>query len=93
MKTYQKPELYFESFELSQHIAGGCLMEVNNAPEADGSSCTMSGVLLNPALPGGSFEIVNGFRAWDTDCAENGSIIENYCYQTGAESIPNLHAS
>lgn len=36
MKTYVKPEIYFESFELSQHIAA-CGWYLNSN---DASSCT-----------------------------------------------------
>ncbi len=39
MKTYVKPEIYFESFELSQNIAA-CDWELNNN---DVSACTSDG--------------------------------------------------
>ncbi|MDY5326071.1 MAG: hypothetical protein SPH42_04335 [Gemmiger sp.] len=37
MKPYVKPELYFESFELAQHIAA-CAWDMKN--NNDGNSCT-----------------------------------------------------
>lgn len=32
-KVYSKPQIYFDSFELSQSIATGCTYDVNDATE------------------------------------------------------------
>ena len=42
MKPYVKPELYFESFELAQHIAG-CNLELMNS--GDPANCAASGTI------------------------------------------------
>lgn len=40
-KTYVKPEVYFESFELSTSIAMGCGMRIN---QAEGTCSTIPGI-------------------------------------------------
>lgn len=48
MKNYVKPELYFESFELTQHIAGDCGVIMNNT---DLENCeTGSFTIMDPSL-------------------------------------------
>lgn len=42
MKPYVKPELYYESFELAQHIAGCSMSEINSV---DVTSCTAKGTI------------------------------------------------
>lgn len=44
MKEYVKPELYYESFELSQHIAA-CYFNLQNNP-TDVNSCAMPDTLF-----------------------------------------------
>lgn len=80
MKPYVKPELYFESFELAQHIAG-CNLTLNIQ---DGQSCTASGTIDNES----------GGDRWYLDTwFLNGNDLctmpqENYCYTNG--SITNI---
>lgn len=81
MKTYLKPVLYYERFELSQHIAS-CDMRVNNVL---GTGCTASGVM-------GFIPIENGFLSSDIYCTVKAASGEIYCYTNGAE-ITVLHAS
>lgn len=70
MKAYQKPVLYYERFELTQHIAS-CDLKLNH----ELGSCTAKGT-----LPDGYFPIEHGFTK--LDCAEP---IQDYCYTNSAE--------
>lgn len=69
MKTYVKPELYYESFELSQHIAA-CALQIESA---DAASCK----IINDREFGG--ELVGGFIAKPV-CDFP---YEQYCYTNG----------
>ena len=81
MKAYLKPVLYYERFELSQHIASCSL--VVNFNMALGSECTGTGIV------GGEFgiSVKNGFV--DGSCKEG---VQGYCYTASAE-ITGTHAS
>lgn len=72
MKKYVKPELCYESFELSEQIAVGCSSELI-ATYADEMSCTVK----NPNGIGDHIIIFSS----DT-CTAGG---EGYCYHTGCE--------
>lgn len=75
MKKYVKPELYYENFELSQHIAA-CGIDVNHD---DTTSC-------NPTLDGSFWEgldRVGVFSDGRADCSMDISAIEDYCYTVG----------
>lgn len=74
MKKYVKPELFYESFELSQHIAA-CGIDVNYA---DTGSCTPT---LDPDFWGGMEDTV--FNSGRDDCSMDISVIEVYCYTAG----------
>ncbi|MCI7137442.1 MAG: hypothetical protein SPI09_08920 [Candidatus Limivicinus sp.] len=73
MKKYVKPELFFESFELSQSIAA-CGIDVHHG---DTSSCTPS---LDPKFWGGLELTV--FNA-DRSCDMTPDAIDVYCYTVG----------
>lgn len=77
MKTYQKPQLFYEKFELSQHIAS-CDLKLNFGL---GSGCTASG------MAGGYLPITKGFVIGD--CVEG---VEGYCY-TNSIAIIGTHTS
>lgn len=79
MKTYQRPELYYESFELSQHIAGGCDVVVNAALTDGADGCSGKGVT---GTPWDGFE--NVFVSGDVDCKIG---MNGYCYQTSSVSV------
>ena len=79
MKKYVKPELFYESFELSQHIAG-CNLTINTADAfgekaaTDILSCTASGY-------------VEGIHSTSWFMEANGScspVMEVYCYTNGS---------
>lgn len=74
MKEYVKPELYCESFELSQHIAA-CGIDVNSA---DTNTCTPT---LDPDFWGGMSDPV--FSNGRDHCTTDISAIEVYCYTVG----------
>lgn len=79
MKTYQKPRLFYERFELSQHIASCDLKLSFNL--GYGSGCSASG-LLDGYLP-----VMNGFVEGDCEVGMHG-----YCY-TNSTAIMGTHTS
>lgn len=70
MKPYVKPELYYENFELAQHIAGCSLTLLN----ADVKSCAATGTING--VPSESWFVA------EPTC---GVTVEEYCY-TGSHS-------
>lgn len=73
MKKYVKPELFYEKFELSQHIASCSGIQLNHTDE----SC-------NQIKDGGGLDYAPGtvvFR--DGDCAV--PFPEGYCYTNGSD--------
>lgn len=89
MKTYVKPELYFESFELSQHIAA-CDLKLKH--DNIWNCC----VQLHDNRDGffGAFEenFENAFVG-NSECKTNVSDFEIFCYTNGANSLPRLFQS
>lgn len=80
-KTYVKPEVYFESFELSTNIATGCEYKTGFAI----NECTYK-------LPGG---LGNVFVNENTQCYDIKAPDQSYgsvCYQVPAEAS-NLFTS
>lgn len=73
MKEYVKPELYCESFELSQHIAA-CGIDVN------GNQDDCKQILDGDFWPGLGGQTV--FSSEDS-CNIDISVIEVYCYTVG----------
>lgn len=71
-RSYVKPELVYESFELAQSIAA-CALKLNMNDVKD---CEVEG--------GTSGYAVGGFVASNNECS---TIIEDYCYTSGAEII------
>lgn len=78
MKKYVKPELFYERYELSQHIAD-CAFELN---QGDVSTCS--------AVMDLDFSVTNGiptgvkYFAGASDCQVTPQI---YCYTNGAPSV------
>lgn len=77
MKTYVKPELYYESFELSQHIAG-CNLELG---PTDVLNCTASGKI-------GIAESNSWFIAEPVCTSE----VEDYCYTNGTTNLATINS-
>ena len=80
MKPYVKPELYFESFELAQHIAGCNLTLLNNQ---DGRTCIASGTIDDEN--GDHWNIDTWFLNGNASCTVT---LDSYCYTNG--SITNI---
>ena len=73
MKKYVKPELFYESFELSQHIAG-CNLTINKTAMADVVNCTAEGYVEN-------IHSTSWFMEDNSSCSP---VIEVYCYTNGS---------
>lgn len=83
MKAYVKPELFFERFELSQHIAA-CGIDVHTN-DVDG---------CNPTLDSSFWGIGDTvFYAEQTRCAIDINVIEAYCYTSGTSEAGRLFNS
>lgn len=76
MKTYVKPELFFESFELSQHIAG-CNLTLTQEVGACDAHGTIEGI------PGESWFISTG------NCE---TVVEAYCYTNGSMNVATINS-
>ena len=83
MKKYVKPELYYENFELSQHIAA-CGIDVKN------STSQYDCAQLDPDFWGG----MSG-RVFDSanSCTLDIRAIEVYCYTAGTSEAGKLFNS
>lgn len=84
MKAYVKPELFVESYELSQHIAT-CGIDVQNAGE------TNCAALDDSFWPG-----LGGTKIFDSECADGGIDITKmdvYCYTSGTTEAGKLFNS
>lgn len=83
MKKYVKPELFFESFELSQSIAA-CGIDVNHDNEY---SC-------NPSTDPDFWKFtVSVFNDQTGNCAEDAEKLEGYCYTYGTNEAGRLFNS
>lgn len=77
MRAYVKPELFYERYELSQHIAD-CQWEINNL---DKNSCVATGDVDDGMSGMGTlFTSTAGCTLPDTD-------YQDYCYTTGADGV------
>lgn len=87
MKTYVKPELYFESFELSQHIAA-CDLKLNAKTIWD---CCVDPIDHTSPLYGSlEGEFAGGFVGDSKVCTKK---CEIYCYTNGADFLPKFFQS
>ena len=77
MKKYVKPELVYESFELTQQIAA-CDFDLVETT-VNGEGCKFTGVddLMGP---------ITIFRNNCRDVANNEWVVESYCYHNASES-------
>ncbi len=83
MKKYVKPELFYEQFELSQHIAD-CAWELTNSTKE-----TCSALADPDFLPG----LPNLFMNSENGCVLiPGENYGDYCYHDGAQGA-NVFAS
>lgn len=82
MKQYIKPELYYESFEMSQHVAS-CYFDLNSA---QGSCPFVSDKVVNTTDPDAKQVGLPGiviFKSDIEDCIEDYQNYQHYCYTTG----------
>lgn len=78
MKTYKKPEIYFEHFELAEHIAG-CNLTMNNA---DVSVCTASGTIEGDRSD-----------AWFVDDTKLCNVpLDDYCYSSNVVDVATINS-
>lgn len=86
MKTYVKPELFFESFELSQHIAG-CNLTLN---VGDAATCNATGWIEGIYEKG---EETPGVKSgWFIDSKICAVEVEAYCYTNGSMNIATINS-
>lgn len=79
MKPYVKPELYFESFELAQHIAG-CNLELMKS--GDPANCAASGTIGKDTAD-----------SWFIDGNRNCNIlVEGYCWTNSSMSLTTINS-
>ena len=78
MKKYVKPELFYEHFELSQHIAD-CAWELQYA---DKYSCVANG---DPKYQPGYEEL--GLFTETARCSFDEKNYQDYCYEAGADGV------
>lgn len=76
MKKYVKPELFYEHFELSQHIADCGWEWVNSTNE---TSCNAK---ADPNQLGAVTDYL--FTSTTGGCVLNENIYEDYCYHNGS---------
>ena len=81
MKKYVKPELFYERYELSQHIAD-CAWELTS-----GSKETCSAQADPDLLPIGSDRLFLSDGTGCTLIGGEGGAYQNYCYQDGAQGV------
>ena len=82
MKKYVKPELFYEKFELAQHIAD-CAWELTNSTK-DTCAAQADPDLL-PGFP-------NLFASEGNGCIYTTDVYQDYCYHDGAQGV-NVFAS
>lgn len=82
MKNYVKPELFYERYEVSQHIAD-CQWEFKNATEPEACIAHPD---VNLGLSITLFTELNG-------CDMDAKNYENYCYQNSVGNSVHLHMS
>lgn len=84
MKKYVKPELFYESFELSQHIAN-CQWELDHASK---ETCVATGE------DGTGYENNTLFMSYlACEWTADDGMYEDYCYHSGADGNLNVFAS
>lgn len=85
MKKYVKPELFYEHFELSQHIAD-CAWELTEATDKSNCRAEADSNLLGGGMPALFMEAGKG-------CVLLSGNYESYCYHTGKDGMPHVFMS
>lgn len=76
MKPYVKPELYYESFELAQHIAGCSLTPKSTSPD----TCAYEGIIGDTDT---------SWFVMEKICTV---ITEDYCYTNSYSNIATINS-
>lgn len=79
-KTYEKPQIYMERFELAEHIAG-CYLQMNLA---DAGVCNASGEISGRPVKNIFLE-----NSIDNVCTVDG---ESFCYTNGSFNIATINS-
>ena len=79
MKEYVKPQLYYENFELTQHIAGSCILITNMVDQTE--LCQSVRFPLQGELTDRIFE-----NELTLGCLDGDVGFEGYCYTNGADT-------
>lgn len=77
MKKYVKPDLFYENFELSQHIAA-CAWDMSNSTSVDTCSAVSDSTWGVP-------EGIHAFNEGVTSCTDGP--LESYCYTNGSSDV------
>lgn len=81
MKPYVKPELYYESFELAQHIAGCSLIPQTTDPK----NCTYTGVIGDTDA--------TWFISGSDICSSDGAVgTDDYCYTSSQSNLTIINS-
>lgn len=83
MKKYVKPELFYESFELSEQIAS-CKFD-SNGTFKDVTECVFTGADEDQFIISGTY-----FTESNAECLQK---FEEYCYHAGTDGKLNLFNS
>ena len=78
-KTYEKPQIYMERFELAEHIAG-CYLSFTNA--VDAGVCSASGNV-------GGRDVSNLFINGNKLCGVDAEI---FCYTNGSFNMATINS-
>ena len=83
MKEYVKPELFYENFELSQHIAG-CNLTLDSG---DVMNCDASGTIGSDFVDGAGSK-----KGWFVTTNICGVEVESYCYTNGTHTLTTINS-
>lgn len=91
MKPYIKPELFFESYELSQHIAA-CRWDLTYNTE-DTCVAIYDPLLLYKASEAKAADMTGMYLFQSDGCNIDPSFLEGYCYMNGADNVNRVYQS
>lgn len=81
MKPYVKPELYYENFELAQHIAGCSLTPVNNGTSPE--NCQYQGVIG---------DVDTTWFITGSEVCRDVAGAEGYCYTESTQNLATINS-
>ena len=76
MKKYVKPDLFYENFELSQHIAA-CAWDMNDSQNVE--TCS--------AVSDSTWGVPEGLHAFNSVAVCTDGPLDSYCYTNGSSGI------